>query len=107
MTVQYLNPPELLQSPAVSQAVIVEHPSRTVYVGGQNGVDTSGALVGDDLATQTARAIDNARVALAAARQNGEMMTRLGQRLQSSQRGDRNQARQLFADLWTEIGPDR
>ncbi len=66
MTVQYLNPPELLQSPAFSQAVVVQHPTRTVYVGGQNGVDTSGAVVGD-LAEQTARAVDNARLALAAA----------------------------------------
>lgn len=66
MTVRYLNPPELLQSPAFSQAVVVDQPSRTVYVGGQNGVDASGAVVGD-LAAQTAQAVDNARVALAAA----------------------------------------
>ncbi len=66
MTVHYLNPPELLQSPAFSQAVVVEQPARTVYVGGQNGVDASGTIVGD-LAEQTARAVDNARVAVAAA----------------------------------------
>ncbi len=66
MPVQYLNPPDLLQSPAFSQAVVVEQPSRTVYVGGQNGVDTSGAVVGG-FAEQTARAVDNARIALAAA----------------------------------------
>lgn len=66
MTVQYLNPPDLLQSPAFSQAVVVEQPARTVYVGGQNGVDSSGAVVGV-FAEQTARAVDNARVALAAA----------------------------------------
>lgn len=67
MPVQYLNPAELVRSPAFSQAVLVEHPSHTVYVGGQNSVDTSGAVVGNDLAEQTARAVDNARVALAAA----------------------------------------
>jgi len=66
MAIQYLNPPELPRSPAFSQAVVVEHPSRTVYVGGQNGVDSSGVVVGD-LAEQTARAVDNARLALAAA----------------------------------------
>lgn len=66
MTVHYLKPPELLQSPAFSQALVVEHPARTVYVGGQNGVDTSGAVVGE-LGEQTARAVDNARLALAAA----------------------------------------
>jgi len=66
MPVQYLSPPELLQSPNFSQAVVVEQPARTVYVGGQNGVDARGAVVGD-LAEQTARAVDNARVVLAAA----------------------------------------
>lgn len=66
MTVQYLNPPELVRSSAFSQAVVVEHPTRIVYVGGQNGVDCTGDAVGD-LAEQTARAIDHARVVLAAA----------------------------------------
>lgn len=66
MAVQYLNPPGLPQSPAFSHAVVVEHPARTLYLGGQNGVDTSGAVV-RDLTEQTARAVDNARVALAAA----------------------------------------
>lgn len=66
MAVQYLNPPGLLHSPALSQAVVVEQPARAVYVGGQNGVDASGTVVGD-LAKQTARAVDNARIALAAA----------------------------------------
>ncbi len=66
MPVHYLNPPELQQSPAFSHAVVVEPPARTVYVGGQNGVNASGAVVGG-LAEQTARAVDNVRVALAAA----------------------------------------
>ncbi len=66
MPVHYLNPPELQQSPAFSHAVVVEQPARTVYVGGQNGVDASGAVVGG-LAEQAARAVDNVRVALTAA----------------------------------------
>ena len=66
MTVQYLNPPELPQSPAFSHAVVVEHPSRTVYVGGQNGVDAAGVPSGD-LAEQTARAVEHVQIALAAA----------------------------------------
>ncbi len=66
MSVTYLNPAELVQSPAFSHAVVVAHPARTVYLGGQNGVDATGAVVGD-LAAQTAQAVDNARVALAAA----------------------------------------
>lgn len=66
MAVTYLNPPELLQSLAFSHAVVVEQPARTVYVGGQNGIDASGAVLGD-LAEQTARAVDNVRVVLASA----------------------------------------
>lgn len=66
MPVQYLNPPELLQSVAFSQAVVVERPARTVYVGGQNGVDATGVVVGD-LSDQTARALENTRIALDAA----------------------------------------
>lgn len=67
MSVQYVNPPELVQSPAFSHAVVVEQPARTVYVGGQNGVDATGAVVGVGLAEQTARAVDNTRAVLAAA----------------------------------------
>ena len=66
MPVRYLNPPELPQSPAFSQAVVVENPSRTVYVGGQNGTDASGAVCGD-LREQAALAVDHVRIALAAA----------------------------------------
>jgi enamine deaminase RidA (YjgF/YER057c/UK114 family) len=71
MVVHYLNPPELPQSPAFSQAVVVEQPSRTVYVGGQNGVDSSGAAHGN-VTEQTARAVDHVRIALAA---GGAQMT--------------------------------
>lgn len=66
MNIQYINPPELLQSPAFSQAVVVEHPARTLYIGGQNGVDASGTVIGD-LAEQTTQAVQNAQTILAAA----------------------------------------
>ncbi len=40
----------------------------TIYVGGQNAVDVDGSLVGEgDVAAQSARALENARTALAAA----------------------------------------
>ncbi|MCO4254224.1 RidA family protein [Pseudarthrobacter cellobiosi] len=40
----------------------------TIYVGGQNAVDVNGSLVGEgDVAVQSARALENARTALAAA----------------------------------------
>jgi enamine deaminase RidA (YjgF/YER057c/UK114 family) len=47
---------------------IVPPGATTVYVGGQNAVDASGALVGeDDVAAQSARALQNVATALAAA----------------------------------------
>lgn len=45
---------------------MVEQLARTLCVGGQNGVDASGSVMGD-FAEETTRAVDNARVALAAA----------------------------------------
>lgn len=67
MTTEYLNPGELVHSQAFSHAVVVAGAASTVYVGGQNGVDSTGAIVADDFAEQTARAVDNVRVVLAAA----------------------------------------
>lgn len=66
MAINYVSPPELVHSQAFSHAVVVEQPARTIYVGGQNGVDASGTVVGG-FAEQTAQAVDNARSALTAA----------------------------------------
>jgi enamine deaminase RidA (YjgF/YER057c/UK114 family) len=63
----HLNPPTLLRSPAFSQAVVVSEPGATIYVGGQNAITVDGQIVGDDLATQTTRALANLEAALAAA----------------------------------------
>ena len=53
-SVQHLNPDGLHKNPAYSQAVVVAGNAKTVYVGGQNAVDTSGQVVGKgDLETQT------------------------------------------------------
>ena len=46
MTVRHVNPEGLHRSPAFSQAVVVEQPAKTIYVGGQNGVDADGKVVG-------------------------------------------------------------
>ncbi len=62
MIVEYLNPPDLPRSPVFSQAVVVTQPSRTIYVGGQNGV---GADEPGDISDQTTRALTNVGVALA------------------------------------------
>jgi enamine deaminase RidA (YjgF/YER057c/UK114 family) len=52
------------QSPAFSQGVVVESPTRTIYVGGQNGVGPDGQVVGDTLLEQSVRAFENLRTVL-------------------------------------------
>ncbi|MDY0909550.1 RidA family protein [Microbacterium sp. CFBP9034] len=67
MPVTHLNPDSLHRNPAFSQGVVVEPPGRFVFVGGQNGVDGSGAVVADDLASQTRQALLNIITVLEAA----------------------------------------
>jgi enamine deaminase RidA (YjgF/YER057c/UK114 family) len=59
MTVRHINPEGLHRSPAFSQAVVVEQPVKTIYIGGQNGVDSDGKLVGPTLREQSRQAFRN------------------------------------------------
>lgn len=63
---QRIDPPDCPpQNPSYSQAMVS---GSTVYVAGQIGIDpTSGALVGDDVASQTERIFQSLEVILAAA----------------------------------------
>jgi hypothetical protein len=45
MSTRHINPEGLHRSPAFSQAVVVEQPTKTIYIGGQNGVDADGKVV--------------------------------------------------------------
>ena len=66
--VQYINPPALNHNPAFTNVVKVTGPAKTVYVGGQDAVDQSGAIVGKgDIKKQTEQILTNIQVALAAA----------------------------------------
>ena len=67
MSITLLQPDGLVRSPAFSHVAIVPPGSTTVYLGGQNGVDETGAVVSDDIADQSVRALENAVVALEAA----------------------------------------
>jgi enamine deaminase RidA (YjgF/YER057c/UK114 family) len=67
MSITLLQPDGLVRSPAFSHVAIVPPGSTTVYLGGQNGVDETGAIVSDDIADQSVRALENAVVALEAA----------------------------------------
>jgi hypothetical protein len=45
MSTRHINPEGLHRSPAFSQAVVVERPAKTIYIGGRNGVDADGKVV--------------------------------------------------------------
>ncbi len=64
---EHLRPEGLLHNPAFSQ-VVAAAGRRTIYIAGQVSIDERGALVGaGDLAAQTAQALRNVGLALAAA----------------------------------------
>lgn len=66
--VEHLNPATLIRNPAFTQAVTVTGNVKTIYVGGQDAVDSTGAIVGQsDIAAQTQRALENVAKALEAA----------------------------------------
>jgi enamine deaminase RidA (YjgF/YER057c/UK114 family) len=75
--VAYLNPTALHSNPAFTQVVAVSGSTRTIYVGGQNAVDASGAVVGgDDIVAQTRQAFANLEAALAGAGASLEQIVR-------------------------------
>lgn len=68
VTITPINPETLHRNPAFSQAVTVDGPHRTVYVGGQNAVDVDGNVVGQgDVEAQAEQVARNLQAALAAA----------------------------------------
>jgi len=65
--ISYPTPAGLVVSPAFSHVAVVPAGATTIYVGGQNGVDETGAVVAPDIVAQSVRAVENAAAALAAA----------------------------------------
>ena len=59
MTLRHINPNTLHANPAFSQGVLIEGPGALLVVGGQNGVDKTGAVVSDDFGAQSAQAMRN------------------------------------------------
>jgi enamine deaminase RidA (YjgF/YER057c/UK114 family) len=65
--VKYINPDSLSKNPAFTNVVTVTGLVKTVYVGGQDAVDPSGAIIGKgDLKAQTEQILKNIVAALAA-----------------------------------------
>jgi len=66
--VQHINPEGMANNPAFTQMVVVTGQVKTVYVGGQDAVDATGAIVGKgDIRVQTEQVFRNLETALAAA----------------------------------------
>lgn len=65
--IQFVNPASLSKNPAYSQAVTIQGSGKTIYIGGQNGVNKDHEVTGKgDLAKQTALALQNIETALEA-----------------------------------------
>ena len=64
MAIRHINPEGLHRNPAFSQAVVVEQPTKTIYIGGQDGVGPDGKVVGPTLGEQTRQALRNLRTIL-------------------------------------------
>jgi len=64
MTIEQINPDGLFQSPVFSQATIAPA-GRTLYIGGQNGIDAAGNLA-KGIAAQTKQVFENIDTILAA-----------------------------------------
>lgn len=66
--IERIRPQGLVSSPAFSHVAVVPAGATTIYVGGQNSVDSNGSLIGPgDVAAQSVRALENVKVALSAA----------------------------------------
>jgi enamine deaminase RidA (YjgF/YER057c/UK114 family) len=66
-TIEHLRPEGLFHNPAFSQ-VVTASGTKTIYISGQVSIDENGALIGQgDLGAQTAQAMRNLGLALAAA----------------------------------------
>lgn len=64
-TAQYINPPTLLKNPRYTQ--VMKLPNGDILVSGQAGQRADGTLAGNDFEAQAAQALENVRLALAAA----------------------------------------
>ncbi len=64
MNVRHINPEGLHRNPGFSQAVVVEQPAKTIYIGGQNGVGADGKVVGPTVGEQASQALRNLAIIL-------------------------------------------
>ena len=66
LKVKHSNPEGLFKSRVFSQVVTVSGHSKTIYIGGQNAINSEGQLVGrDNFELQTKQVLENIKTALA------------------------------------------
>ncbi len=98
MEITHLNPTSLFTNPAFSQGVLVRGGHDTLYVGGQNGTDASGAIVEGGLGPQTEQALRNVLAVLAEAGADQTNVVRLAIYLAAGQ--DPNEGYAASASVW-------
>ena len=66
--VKFLNPDTLHKNPAFTNVIVVSGSAKTIYIGGQDSVNASGAIIGKgDVQAQTEQVLKNIQAALVAA----------------------------------------
>ena len=93
--VTHLNPTSMHTVPAFSQGTMT---GSTVYVGGQNGIGTDGAIVKGGLGEQSKQALRNVLTVLDAAGSGPEHVVKLNIYLPAD--GDVNQGFAAAAEVW-------
>ncbi len=101
---QHISPDGLHHNPAFSQVVSVSPTARTIYIGGQNAVDASGAIVGKgDLRAQTEQIFKNLEIALRAA--GAELHDIIKWTIYTIQGQDVRPAVEVFQQVWGREAP--
>lgn len=67
MSITRINPDNMFKSPNFTQVATVSASAKLVFVGGQNGVNREGKVVGKDITSQSEQAYKNVISALEAA----------------------------------------
>ena len=65
--IDFINPDELLKSPAFSQIAVTKGNGTTIYIGGQNAITKDLHIVSDDIKSQTEHILKNIETALTTA----------------------------------------
>lgn len=97
------NPLGLHQDPAFTQAVEVPADASLVFIGGQNGIDGSGAVVGDSPYEQTTKALENVKTAVEAA--GGSAADIAKWTILVTDREHLNSGFAAFAEFWDQAIP--